>query len=240
MSEDRFLDGRVRVTQPDDGFRAGIDAVLLAAALNPRPGETLIELGCGAGTASLCAAIRSKDATFHGFDSDPEMAAFAQANAAANDLSDRVTFAIGTVGNGDIPGPVDQVFFNPPFFDDPAALRPPKAGKMRAYLTGDATLADWVGEARRLLKPKGSATVIHRADRLGDLLSLLNAGWGDIAIKPVHPRADAPAKRVVVSARRDTKGALVLHPPLILHDGEGGQYSTVAEAVLRGRAGLSL
>ncbi|HAQ36476.1 MAG: methyltransferase [Maricaulis sp.] len=238
MSEDRFLDGRIRVTQPDGGFRAGIDAVLLAASLVVRSGETLVELGCGAGTATLCAAARSPEGRFRGIDIDPDMIALAQANAAANGLAERAAFETGDVALGHMAGPVDQVFFNPPFFDDPSALRPPKPGKTRAYLTGDTSLADWVGAARRLLKPKGRVTLIHRADRLGDILTLLQSGWGDVAIRPIHPRADSAAKRVLVSARRDTKGALHLHPPLVLHDDAGGQYSAEAEAILRGRAGI--
>ena len=237
MSEDRFLDGRVIVTQPDDGFRAGIDAVLLAAALDAKPGERLVELGCGAGTASLCAASRLTDCHFTGVDIDPDMVALAQGNADANAMADRVSFAVGDVASPEGWGPADQVFFNPPFFDDPKSMRAPKAGKTRAYLTGHTVLADWIAAARKTLKPRGRLTVIHRADRLGDLLFLLNARWGDVVVKPVHPRTDAPAKRVIVAATRDAKGPLNLLPPLILHDGEGGQYSAEADAILRGRAG---
>jgi tRNA1(Val) A37 N6-methylase TrmN6 len=240
VSEDRFLDGRVIVTQPDDGFRAGIDAVLLAAALDAKPGERLIELGCGAGTASLCAASRLTDCQFAGFDIDPEMVTLAQCNAGANAMADRVAFAIGDVADPAEWGPADQVFFNPPFFDDPNSMRAPKAGKTRAYLTGHTVLADWIAAARKTLKPRGRLTVIHRADRLGDLLFLLNARWGDVVVKPVHPRAGAPAKRVIVAATRDAKGPLSLLPPLVLHDGEGGQYSAEADAILRGRGGLQL
>lgn len=240
MSEDRFLDGRIRVTQPDDGFRAGIDAVLLAASLNAKPGEALVELGCGAGTASLCAASRLTECRFAGYDIDPDMVLLAHGNADANELANRVRFAQGDVADPSGWETADQVFFNPPFFDDPNAMRAPKAGKTRAYMTGETRLADWVAAARKTLKPRGRLTVIHRADRLGDLLFLLNARWGDVKVKPVHPRADAPAKRVIVAATRDAKGPLSLLPPLVLHDGEGGQYSAEADAILRGRAGLVL
>lgn len=240
MSENRFLDGRVRVTQPEEGFRAGIDAVLLAAAIDAKPGESLIEFGCGAGTATLCAAARLPGCRFSGFDIDPDMVALAQGNAAVNDFADRVRFAEGDVGQPGEWGPTDQVFFNPPFFDDPKSLRAPKPGKMRAYLTGSVPVADWIAAARNTLTPKGRLTVIHRADRLGDLLSLLQTGWGDVRVKPIHPRADAPAKRVLVAARRDSKGPLALLPPLILHDDAGGKYSAEAEEILRGRAGIGL
>lgn len=240
MSEDRFLDGRVTIRQPDDGFRGGVDAVLLAAALAAKPQEHLVELGCGAGTASLCAAARLTECRFTGIDIDPEMAALARANAAANGMDDRVSIAEGDVGAPGTWGPADQVFFNPPFFDDPKSIRAPKAGKTRAYLTGERSLADWVAAARKTLKPRGRMTVIHRADRLGDLLFLLNARWGDVAVKSIHPRADAPAKRVIVAATRDARGPLRVLPPLVLHDGEGGQYSAEAEAVLRGRTGIGL
>ena len=81
--------------------------------------------------------------------------------------------------------------------------------------------------------------MIHRADRLADLLALLAAKAGSFQIRPVHPFADAPAKRVLVRAVKTGKAPLVLLPPLVLHDRSGAKHTPEAEAILRGEAGLA-
>ena len=80
--------------------------------------------------------------------------------------------------------------------------------------------------------------VIHRADRLADLLTLLGDKAGSFAVRPVHPYADEPAKRVLVHAVKTGRAPLRLLPPLILHDRDGGKHSAEAEAILRGEADL--
>jgi tRNA1(Val) A37 N6-methylase TrmN6 len=83
----------------------------------------------------------------------------------------------------------------------------------------------------------GTITVIHRADRLADLLALLAAKAGSFRIRPIAPFADQPAKRVIVRAVKTGKAPLALLPPLVLHEA-GGQNSPEAEAILRGKADL--
>src|SRR5512146_2679345 len=90
ITEDAVLDGRVRLRQPAKGYRAGVDAALLAAACDARPGERVVEAGCGAGAALLAAAVRRPGAWFTGLERDPATAALARRNAAENGLADRV------------------------------------------------------------------------------------------------------------------------------------------------------
>ena len=113
-------------------------------------------------------------------------------------------------------------------------MRAPKEGKRDAWLSGSAPLGIWIQAAARSLNAKGRLTLIHRADRLGDICHGLEKSFGSLVIKPVHPRIDKPAKRVIVSARIGGRAPLVLLPPLILHAGE--RHTPEAEAILRGRA----
>ncbi|RYF97622.1 MAG: methyltransferase, partial [Caulobacteraceae bacterium] len=86
---------------------------------------------------------------------------------------------------------------------------------------------------------RGTITVIHRADRLGDLLALLGDKAGSFQVRAVHPFANAPAKRVLVRAIKTGKAPLVLLPPLVLHDRGGAKHTDEAEAILRGEAALA-
>jgi len=239
VTEDRLLDGRVTLRQPARGYRAGMDAALLAAACDADPGERVLEAGCGAGAALITAAVRRPGALFTGLERDPAMAALARDNAALNGLSDRVSVLEGDVQAGfralHLPA-FDAAMANPPFFDDPGELRAPAPEKSGAWMA-DGGLAAWTGFLLKAVREGGTITLIHRADRLADLLALLAAKAGSFRIRPVQPFPDAPAKRVILRAIKTGKAPLVLLPPLVLHDREGG-HSAAAEAILRGRAAV--
>lgn len=229
-----LLNGQVRLYQPVKGYRAGMDAVMLAASLSARPGEALAELGCGPGAALVSAAWRLPEARFEAWEVEGWAADLARRNAAQNGQADRVEITTGDIA--DIPPAhrLDQVFFNPPFFDDPAALRPPSAEKERAWMSGDAPLPVWFKSAANLLKAKGYLTVIHRADALGAILSAAEREFGSPVIKPIQPRADRPAKRVIVRLRKGGRAPLQLLAPLVLHAGEDRAYSPEAQAIYDG------
>lgn len=234
------MGGRVRLRQRPDGYRAGMDAALLAAACDALPGQRVLEPGCGVGGALLAAATRRPGTIFHGVERDSAAAALAVENVALNGLGARVSIVEGDVETGfrglGLP-PFDAVMSNPPFFDDPAALRAPAPAKSGAWIA-DGGLAAWTGFCLKAVREGGTITLIHRADRLADILALLAPKAGSFRIRPIAPFADAPAKRVIVRAIKTGKAPLVLSPPLVLHDREGGKHSARAEAILRGEAAL--
>lgn len=223
-----------------DGYRAGMDAALLAAACDAAPGQRVLEPGCGVGGALLPAAIRRPGAMFQGIERDSVAAALGGENAALNGLADRVAVREGDVEAGfrALALPVfDAVMANPPFFDDPHALRAPAPAKSGAWMA-DGGLAAWTGFCLKAVREGGTITLIHRADRLADILQQLSPKAGSFRIRPISPFADAPAKRVIVRAIKTGKAPLALLPPLVLHDREGGKHSAEAEAILRGETAL--
>lgn len=239
-TEDRLLDGRVLLRQPARGYRAGMDAALLAGACDARAGERVLEAGCGPGAALLAAAVRRPEARFVGVERDGAAAGLARENVVLNGLGERVEIIDGDVQAGfkALGLPVfDAVMANPPFFDDPDALLAPAREKAGAWMA-DGGLEAWTAFLIKAVREGGTITVIHRADRLGDLLALLGGKAGSFRVRPIHPFADAPAKRVLVRAVKTGKAPLVLLPPLVLHEREGGTHTGVAEAILRGEAAL--
>ncbi len=240
VTDNRLLDGRVLLRQAARGYRAGMDAALLAAACDAVPNARVLEAGCGAGGALLAAAFRRPEAVFTGVERDLAAAALARENVALNGFGERVAIVDGDVQAGfrALGLPVfDAVMANPPFFDDPDDLRAPAQEKSGAWMA-DGGLAAWTGFLLKAVREGGTITVIHRADRLGDLLSLLGGKAGSFRVRPVQPFADVPAKRVLVRAIKTGKAPLVLLPPLVLHDQAGGKHSAEAEAILRGEAEL--
>ena len=134
--------------------------------------------------------------------------------------------------------PVYLVFTHPPH---PGGARPrasPVPERVRAHVEHELDLAHWLAACLRMLRPGGSLTLIHRAERLADALAPLRGPLGDLIVYPLWPRAgDRPAKRVLVQGRKGSRGPLRLARGLVLHDERGG-FSAAAEAVLRHAHGL--
>jgi tRNA1(Val) A37 N6-methylase TrmN6 len=240
IAENTLLGGRVRLLQPVRGYRAGMDAALLAAAVDARPGQRLIEAGCGVGGALLQIAARAPETILVGVERDRAAADLARRNAALNEVEHRVAVHIGDIAAGFRAlalAPFDWAISNPPFFDDPSALRAPAEGKRNAWMADDG-LAAWADFLLNAVREGGSIVMIHRADRLADILALLASKAGSFSIRPIQPFADLPAKRVLVRAVRTGKAPLRLLPPLVLHDRSGAKHTPETDAILRGEAAL--
>ena len=237
-SFDRFLDGRLTVAQPRQGYRAAMDPVLLAAACGAKPGQSVLELGCGAGVASLCLGWRVPGLVQAGLELQPEYADLARRNAAVNGLALEVF-------EGDLarmPAALrarnyDHVIANPPYFAASGGTAAADAGRERAQR--EATpLADWVRAGMRRLQPGGWLTLIQNADRLGDILVALAGQGGAVTVLPIAARQGRAAGRVIVAARKGAKAPLRLLPPFVLHalpahQGDAEDLTHAAQAVLR-------
>lgn len=235
VTRDGFLGGAVTVLQPADGYRAGLDAVLLAASLSAKPGDRLAEAGCGAGTALLCAAHRLAGASLTGFERDEAMAGLARESVIANGMGGRVQVEIADVAERPVAleNTFSASFSNPPFFE-PGAIRAPAESRRAAYVA-ETPLKAWILFLHHITQPGGTITLIHRAAALADLLELLNPRAGEIAVLPIHPAPGAPARRILVRARKGLRrGPVTLYTGLALHSSAGGPLTGRAEAALAG------
>lgn len=236
-THDRFLDGAVTVVQPARGYRAGMDAVLLAAALSAKDGTKVAEGGCGAGGALLCAAQRLAACEFTGFEREEAMLALAGQGIEANGFAQRVNVRFHDVAERPIAmeNLFDQSFSNPPFFE-PGAARAPAEGKQAAY-QAETPLKAWILFLHHITRPGGRITLIHRAAALGDLLELLGPRAGQIEVLPIRPSPGAAASRVLIRARKGLRrGPVTLYDGLELHDAPGGPSTTRASEALKGGA----
>ena len=237
VTRDGFLGGAITILQPAKGYRAGMDAVLLAASLSANEGEHLAEAGSGAGAALLCAAHRLSACSFTGFEREPNSAALARESIFANQLDARVDVQAADIGARppELENAFDQSFANPPFFG-PEAVRAPAKGREAAYLA-ETPLKAWILFLCHVTRPGGRITLIHRAAALADLLELLNPRTGEIEVLPVRPTPEKPASRVLIRARKGLRrGPLTLYDGLALYDAPGGPAAVRAEACFRGGA----
>lgn len=239
LTDDALLDGQLRLRQPRDGFRVAVDSVLLAAATPAVAGDRVMEPGCGAGGAALCLARRVAGCHVTGIEIQPALARLAEDNARRNGLAGRVEVIAGDIARPPAalaPGGFDHVLLNPPFLPPGRADAPEDIPRRTARVEGEAGLDAWLGFALRMVRSSGTVTVVHRADRLDELLSLLRGPAGGIVVYPLWPGPGArPARRVLVRAVKDSGAPLRLSRGLVLHEADGA-YTAAADAALRGAA----
>lgn len=233
MSE-TFLDGSVKVTQPQTGFRSGLDAVMLAAAVPAVAGQTVLELGAGAGTASLCLWARVPGLSITGVEREESLVTLARDNAAANNAGCRFVAADIFALPGELKRDFDHVFANPPFHGEGQVS--PDEGRAAALMDG-GQLGDWLKVGLQRTVSDGFFTVILRADRLNEALGALPEKG--VCAFPLWPREGSAPKRVIVQARKGSRAPFSLLPGLVLHQ-EDGSWTPAAEAVLRRGSALAL
>ncbi|MDD9899905.1 MAG: methyltransferase [Alphaproteobacteria bacterium] len=239
-----LLRGRVTLLQPEKGFRAGLDTVFLAASVTAKKGQHILDVGCGVGSAGLCALARLPDGVqLTGLDAQSDMIALAEQNAENNGVAGRCRFVSGNLKTErQVPdNAFHAVMMNPPYQEDGTHLRSAHTGKAMARDEGGtgATLENWIKYTHKKLKQGGMLSIVHRADRLDDIiLHLTKRRWfGTIAIYPLWPRKGENAKRVIIRARKERYAPIVLHAGIILHQ-KNGNYTTAAKKVLEAAEAL--
>ncbi len=246
LTNDKFLDGKILVKQPKIGYRAAMDPVLMAAAVPEISNGKILDLGAGVGVAALCYGARVPDVEIIGLELQKDYAELAIKNAKLNFLDDRIKIIHGDLLNiCDInsnssdfaTGSFQQIMANPPFLAANKAISSPVSAKNIANMEGNANLSHWIDFILKMLKPKGGLTIIHRADRIDEILSLLYGRAGDVTIIPLFPFAGRDAKRVIIRAQKSTNGVAKLTAGLILH-AENNRYTKQTDNILRHNAGL--
>ncbi len=235
-TNDYLLDKRVKIFQPVDGYRASTDAVMLSAAVSRvKKGERVLDVGSGTGAISLCLAERFKNLGIEitGLELQPELAELSNLSARANgfdflhylnaDLREKLPEGIE-------PCRYHHVISNPPYAEKD--MPSPNPSKATAHNMNNFSLTEWIKFCIKMTAPQGNFYIINRAEALDEILSAIYGKLGAIQIMPLFSKAGQNAKRVIVTAKKDSKAPLIIHPGITIHD-ENGNYTPQANAALR-------
>lgn len=245
VTRDAFLGGRLTVSQPSHGFRAGLDSVLLGAAV--APGRTnLLDLGCGVGTAGLVALAHEPALRAVLADQNAEMLALATLNAAENGFAERTQVIEADVtakgatrrAAGLADNAFDAVIANPPFFTDGAGTLAADTGRAGARHMDAAALDLWVKTAAGCASGGGEIIFVYPAESLSPLLAAFTQRFGAITVLPLTPRPEAPASRILIRGIKGSRAPLTLLASRALHGPDGRDFHPQFDAIFRGSARL--
>lgn len=249
LTDDAFLGGGLRILQPKDGYRAGIDAVLLAAAAPVKGNrkERVLDVGAGVGVVGLAVARRVLRADVTLVEREASLCDLACSNIARNGLEARMRALQADVSRrlDELPAlqadaeSFDHVLANPPYNPQGAGTVSLEALKAAANVMPGGNLARWARFMAAMARPGGSATMIHRADAVGEVLSAFAGRFGGLLVFPLYPREGKSAIRVLVQGTKGSSAPVELRPGLVLHEA-GNRFRPEVEAILRHGAGLSL
>ena len=247
MTEDAFLDGKLNLLQPEKGYRAGIDAVFLAASIPANSGDSVFEAGIGAGVAALCLLARTPKLHVTGMEISSRYSILCEQNAKRNGFASNVRVIHADVKEAlrrDLTvmpqhGSFSHAYANPPYFEDGKVTQSPSLLKAQAHSFGPEDLDLWIKVMHAMVTLRGTVTMIHRAETLGKILACMDNRFGDIRVAPLYAREGTAASRVIVQGVKGSKAPMQLLPGLVMHRADSS-FTDDAEAVLRDGAAWRL
>ncbi len=233
------LNKKLALHQAQKGFRTSMDSVMLGAACPAKSGQSILDLGCGVGSAGLCALYRIVNATLTGIDIQGDHIEIAQKNAEINNIENRSNFIVSDIRDARLGNIFDHVICNPPYMKFDAHIQSPSPSKARAmgHLDENMDLQSWITCAHRHIKGQGSLSIIHDGGQIDNIIHALygkNGGkrFGGVEIIPLYPKKNQPAKRIIIRAWKHKKSPSILHQGIIMHK-SNGNYTKQADRILR-------
>jgi tRNA1Val (adenine37-N6)-methyltransferase len=230
LTNDTFLNGRLKIKQSKLGYRFSIDAILLANHIQFKSSERILDIGTGCGVIPLILALRYPDVKIFGIDIQQQLLDIALLNISENHMKDRITVFNCDVKNltpSMTSGPVDVVVCNPPHREPNSGRINPNHQLAIARHEIAMTIDDLIQAGKRLLDGKGRFIVIYPANRVMDILKRIHAA----KIEPkklwmIHSKSNNNAIRCIVEGIKGGKPGMTVGPPLIIYN-EDGSYAEI-------------
>lgn len=215
--------GGLRFVYGDGQFPPGLDSFLLSSLPRLKPGLKVCDLGCGTGLVSLLLLQRQRALTVTGLDIQPEAVRLASLAAEENGLTDRLSFRLEDLRQTSLPaGSFDLAVCNPPYFPPSSGPLPKGDARRTARTEETCTPEDVCRAAARLLRWGGSLCLVHKPERLTDLLcALRQSGLEPKRLRFAAARPDKAPSLLLLEARRGGRPGLTAEPLLLLEAPDG-------------------
>ena len=226
----------LKIIQRPDMFNFSLDSTLLADfALTPKKVQTIVDFGTGNAAVPLFLSLKSS-AQITGIEIQETVADMAIRSVSLNKLDKQIKIIHGDIKDAAQyvnKGRADLVTCNPPFFKYKAGANINESTfKTIARHEVAITLETIVKAARTLLNNKGRLVLVHRAERLEDVVhELTSHRFALKRLRFVHPRVGCNANMVLIDAMKEGGQGVHILPPLFVHDQNG--YTAEVNAIFR-------
>ena len=223
MKKETLWNG-VELLLPEDGFRLGTDSVACAGFARFAKGSRVADLGCGSGAIAMMLLASDPSLQITGIELDEAAALMARENAQYNSVN-------FTAICGDLrkirellpAGCMDGCISNPPYF--PIGSGKQAAGALaKARSEETCSLEELTAAAAWLLPTGGSFVLVHRPERLADLIWYLrNQRLEPKRIQFVRHKAKSPVNLVLIEGKKGGKPGLSYEKDLIFFHDDGSE-----------------
>lgn len=235
--DDLMING-LKLTQDKELFCFGTDAVLLANFASPKKGASVLDIGTGNGIIPVLLTAKTDAASITGLEIQHKSASLAQKNVELNQLEDRVHIVQGDIKDESLfsPSTFDYITCNPPYKQAGTGLQNPASPLAIARHEVACTLEDIIKAASRLLKPKGRLAMVHKPERLADLIDWMRRFRIEPKrIQTVHSSAGLPPSLLLIEGLKDGGTEIRFLPPLTIYDEQGNYTASIKELYQKGK-----
>lgn len=222
---DDLMRNGYKIIQSKNGFRFGMDAVLLSGFVCAEESGRIIDLGTGTGIIPLLLRAKTKSKDITGLEIQSDSCDMAKRSVALNGLENDIHIIQGDIRQAaEIfgKGTFDAVVSNPPYIKSGGGLKNPDEAKAIARHEIKCTFGDIAGQARLLLKNGGRFWLVHRPERLAEIIDVLRENHLEPKrLKLVHSFAEGEAVLFLLEAVSGAGSALKIEKPLIIYKEKG-------------------
>ncbi|WP_308575096.1 tRNA1(Val) (adenine(37)-N6)-methyltransferase [uncultured Fusobacterium sp.] len=213
------LNNGYKLIQKKDGFRFSVDAVILSDFFSPTRKGKILDIGCGNGIIPILLYSKGKGEDITGVEIQEENCELALKNVKLNNLEEYIKIENDDVKEYPKGNTFDYIISNPPYMEVDGKKQNILSCKSIARHELTLNLYDLIRNAKRLLKPVGSITLVHRSYRFTDISRILeDCGFSLKRVRFVYYSKDRNSNLVLVEAFKGKKCKLEIEPPLFLEE----------------------
>ncbi len=216
----------LKIIQNKEGFCFGIDSVLLSDfAKNIKKDSVVVDIGTGTGIISILLSKKAEIKKIYGIEIQEEVADMAKRSVKLNDLQDKIQIINKNIKNifEEIESnKIDAIVTNPPYMKLNTGAKNEEIKKLISRHEVECNLEDIIKISYKLLKSKGEFYMVHRAERIVDILyNLRKYKLEPKEIRFIHSKVGKEPNLVLIKAVKDAGEHLIIDSPLVVYNNDG-------------------